>query len=974
MAYDLGAVGAAVTLDTDEYNRKMAGLPQTAENSFRKVAELAAVYLSFRAVLSFVKTATMSFSALENAAWNFDQTFRAIPGTAAEVEQKMRTLYQLSEQTSKGMLSSVGDQLQAFGMGAEASLLKAKEIAERGIDLASYKGGNQADAVSDISRALTGETEGMKKWGVVIRQGSKEFENMVEKIQQTTGATFELARAEAIFEIILDQTANAKGDYLKEGANIAQTLTNIRQKTLEATSSMGAHLSGGVRPLLEGYDALLGKFNALDPSSQKILMQLAAMSAAMILLHTSTGKALNAKIALAAAKLSGGGEGVQAKAEAAAVVTAEKLKQAAYNTTAALRTIEFKKYELEIAKETVMESRLALARASVNVKILEGTGTIAQQTVAKKQLLIASQTLTKALAGEAAAAAGLTQAHQACNNAVAIHTGAANANAVANANVAKAATVSGRAQLFLAGGLRAAGNGLKALYAALGPIGWAIIAVTAAMSAWQFFAGRQQDKIKSLIDNTDKAAKKTDEDAAANDRARDAYKGKAERLKELAGYTDRNNAEQEEALQLAKELRDRYGDLGITVNELTGEIEIAAGAWDKMSEAEKRYAEIKMEDQIKKHGANIKASLQGALINAPGNIFTDIFTGKGYTADNKGYADLIGSLSRTADSVDLLPELALSEVEKQANEERKRGNIEYAKELEEIAEKIKNLIELNGKLSAVRRLGAEGVDVEKQKAKETEEQRKARERLAQARFDRDYGQSDAEAQAKMLDAEIDRRTKELKEKAGNKAESDYSKEELEIAKQIVDLERQREEIRKRSKDAFKDEAESYAQSAEQRKLENAQRQTDRELSKLESEHGSEAAMKRMESELQKAKKSADRLKAEYNKAIKDAQRNPDLTDEERKRIQRARQKLDEANAAEDKWNNKIADENAKNAKRSEIVGGFSTQMLNLKFGPSSVEERTAKATETTASAIGETNRYLKRNISTQAKAKETYGD
>jgi len=77
MAYDLGAIGAAVTLDTNEYNRKMAELPQTAEKSFKQIAEFAADYLNFRTITSFVKTTIMSFSTLENAVRNFDQTFHA---------------------------------------------------------------------------------------------------------------------------------------------------------------------------------------------------------------------------------------------------------------------------------------------------------------------------------------------------------------------------------------------------------------------------------------------------------------------------------------------------------------------------------------------------------------------------------------------------------------------------------------------------------------------------------------------------------------------------------------------------------------------------------------------------------------------------------------------------------------------------------------------------------------------------------
>lgn len=936
MSFNIGVLNAAVTLDNSDFKRKAGEVPQVAESNFRKVAELAAAYLTLRGLFSFIKTTTMSFSALENAAWNFNQTFRTIPGTAAEVEQRMRELYKLSEQTSKGMLSTVGDQLQAFGMGAEDSLLWAERIAKRGIDLASYKGGNQADAVSDITRALTGETDGMKKWGVVIRQGSKEFEDMLKNIQSTTGATENLARAQAIFEIILKQSANAEGDYLKEGANIAQTLANIRQQTLEATSSMGAHLSGGVRPVLEGYEKLLGKFNDLDPAGQKIVMRLAAMSGAMLLLQTSAGKAVNAKLWNVADKFSGGGDGIRSKAEAAAVEASEAAKQAAYNKTAAVRAAHSKVTEVRIAREAVAEARLGVARASVNLELAKSTGTVSAQTAAKRQLLVATQALAKAQATEAQATAAVAQSHLAARNAIATHAAASNVAATASATAAKASTALGRAQIYLAGGLRTAAAGAKALFVAIGPLGWTLLAITAATSAWEYVVGRQRDKLNGLIATTDKAVQKTNEDAAANDRARDAYRGKAERLQELAGYTNRNNAEQEEAMRLAKELHDRYGDLGITVNKLTGEITIAAEAWNKMSEAEKKYAEIKLDDQIRKQSANIKASLQGAFSNAPT---------MDYAFDNEGYGTLQNRLSGASDSVDLLPEVALVEVEKQANEERKRGNTQYAEQLDAIAEKIKILIKLNNELEAVRRKGAAANKTEKDKSEDNKEQRAAREKLENARREKDMDGASAARQDEILAQKEKELRKKLFDSAGNKPESEYSKEELEIAKQIVDLERQRAEIRKKSADSFKDEAENFSQSEERRARENERRQTDREISKLESEQGGDAVKKRMEQELQKARESAERMKAEYDKAIKDAQEDGVLTDEERKQIQEARRKLDDAMSDEDTWTNKLADYDAKDRSNAKAAVAFSSDMLTAMIGASPTDKAIEKNTK-----------------------------
>lgn len=820
MSFNIGVLNAAVTLDNSDFKRKAGEVPQVAESNFRKAAEIAAAYLTFRGIFSFVKAATMSFSALENAAWNFDQTFQQIPDTASGVEKRMRELYKLSEQTSKGMLSAAGDQLQAFGMGAEDSLRMAEQIAKRGIDLASYKGGNQADAVADIARALTGETEGMKKWGVVIRQGSKEFEDMVEKIQQTTGVTFELARAQAIFEIILKQTANANGDYLKDGANIAQTLSNIRQQTLEATSSMGAHLSGGVRPMLEGYEKLLGKFNELDPSSQKILMQLAAASSAMILLQTSTGKAVNAKIALAASNL------------------------------------------------------------------------------------------------------------------------------------------------LLGNSFKASIAGVRAFFAALGPLGWSILAVTSAATVWQHSFGRLRNQMEAAVRTSKMQKEAANELAEAHRNERNESDAALERIQELSKYSNLNNSEQKEAERLIAQLTKRYGDLGISLDATTGKLVIAKNAWEKMNEAQAKQYRMDLTRQLQA-GEKQTGDLQ--------NIFRDDLSGFVSKYVAPALADAAAKLKGTFDpknadeyaqnaesfkGTDLQNEfdrlMKLNNLEEQiAGLEAIREKLSMSGDEEKAARAKVFIDHLKSQLELQRRLmefdKTKKVEKEKPSGKressDNKEQRQAREKLESARLDRDYRSAETDRQAKMLDEKRAELEKQLFASAGNKPESEYSKEELEIAKQIVDLERQRAEIRKKSADAFKDEAENFSQSEEQRQRENERRQTDREISKLESEQGGDAVKKRMEQELQKARESAEMMKAGYDKAIKDAQADGVLTDEERKQIQEARRRLDDAMSDEDTWANKLADYEAKDHSNAKAAVAFSSDMLTAMIGASPTDKAIEKNTK-----------------------------
>ena len=158
MSLDLGVMSAAVTLDDADYRRKLSGMEAASEGTFKRIAQFAAGYLTGRALIGFAQAGVQAFADLETASWNFDQVFKKIPRAAAEAEAEMRSTYKLSETTSKTMLSTAADQLQAFGFSAEKSLELARKASQRGIDIASFKGGNQAEAVNAIVSALTGQT------------------------------------------------------------------------------------------------------------------------------------------------------------------------------------------------------------------------------------------------------------------------------------------------------------------------------------------------------------------------------------------------------------------------------------------------------------------------------------------------------------------------------------------------------------------------------------------------------------------------------------------------------------------------------------------------------------------------------------------------------------------------------------------------------------------------------------------------
>lgn len=302
MSLNLGTLHAAVDLDTQAYNDGMNSLPGTAESAMRKVAAYSATYLSGRALFSFGKDASMEFSKMEEGANKLKYVYTEISASAKLASKDLEDTFGLANQTATNMISNIGDLLTGFGFQQAKSLEMARQVAERGIDVASFKGLNQEQTVANMTAALTGNTETLKSMGVVINQNSKEFTDMVKQIKDTTGATEQQAKAQAILNEIMRQTKNAAGDYLRPEAprTYAQVLGDLNEQIKRFKAQTGGDIVPITQPLLDGARGLLKAYNDLEPANRRLVQGLALMGVTIAAMQSPIAKSINAKLTAAA--------------------------------------------------------------------------------------------------------------------------------------------------------------------------------------------------------------------------------------------------------------------------------------------------------------------------------------------------------------------------------------------------------------------------------------------------------------------------------------------------------------------------------------------------------------------------------------------------------------------------------------------------------------------------------------------------
>ena len=227
-------VGLKVKLDGKEVERgaKKAGdaiernfknSATKAVSSVRKITNsifslkgaVAGVAFGFatKQVADFTAELIKAGSDAEETANKFNVVFKGIGEEALEATNNLRKGFGLANEESQRLLSNTADILTGFGFTKKSALELSTATQRLAGDLGSFNNLSTADASERLTKALTGEVESLKALGIVIRQDTKEYKNLVKSIKETEGVSLLQAKALANIRIATEQSQNAIGDF-----------------------------------------------------------------------------------------------------------------------------------------------------------------------------------------------------------------------------------------------------------------------------------------------------------------------------------------------------------------------------------------------------------------------------------------------------------------------------------------------------------------------------------------------------------------------------------------------------------------------------------------------------------------------------------------------------------------------------------------------------------------------------------------
>ena len=222
---------------------KMTVGMKRAENSLagfgKKIAAIAVTYASFGAVISGTRKAIMDASDFSEETSKIGVVFQQSSAELIKWSETAADALGQSQTQALKAAGTIGTLFTAMGLGSGEAAAMSRRIVELGSDLASFNNTSPEDAVLALSAALRGESEPIRRYGVLLDDATLKAKALEMGLYKGVGSLKPATRALAAYEVILSQTKTAQGDFARTSDGLANTQRILAARFDDISAQVG---------------------------------------------------------------------------------------------------------------------------------------------------------------------------------------------------------------------------------------------------------------------------------------------------------------------------------------------------------------------------------------------------------------------------------------------------------------------------------------------------------------------------------------------------------------------------------------------------------------------------------------------------------------------------------------------------------------------------------------------------------------
>tara|TARA_S200002703_G_scaffold58240_2_gene50611 strand:+ start:1230 stop:3023 length:1794 start_codon:yes stop_codon:yes gene_type:complete len=178
----------------------------------------------------------------------------------------------IAEGSALEMAALFGDMGTSIGLtDKEAASMSTTLVGLVG-DLASFKNIRHDIAETALASVFTGETESLKKLGVIMTQANLQQFALEQGITKTIKQMTEAEKVQLRFNFVLARTTNAQGDYLNTIDGVANSTRNLQESVKELGAQFGTLLIPLTKELVKSLKGIVDTLRGLTDNQKEAII------------------------------------------------------------------------------------------------------------------------------------------------------------------------------------------------------------------------------------------------------------------------------------------------------------------------------------------------------------------------------------------------------------------------------------------------------------------------------------------------------------------------------------------------------------------------------------------------------------------------------------------------------------------------------------------------------------------------------
>lgn len=223
----------------------------------------------------------------EEASNKVDVVFGNMSESVKQFAQDALNSYGMAEGSALQMAGTFGAMATSMGLSGAQAANMSVELTALAADMASFYNVSLDVAQTSLQGVFTGETEALKKFGIVMTQTNlEEFANQQGKVYS------KMSEAEKVmtrYAFVMDATKAAQGDFARTSDGTANSLRTFVESLKELGASLGEAILPIITPIIQTLTKMVQAFASLPEPVKKVVVVLALVAAAVGPVLTAMG-------------------------------------------------------------------------------------------------------------------------------------------------------------------------------------------------------------------------------------------------------------------------------------------------------------------------------------------------------------------------------------------------------------------------------------------------------------------------------------------------------------------------------------------------------------------------------------------------------------------------------------------------------------------------------------------------------------